>query len=202
MKILSCMILGYLLGCVNPAFIISKIKKKNIRETGTGNLGATNIMLNFGKGFGAFVMFFDIFKTILAVSIAEIIAPVISIAGLLAGSFAVLGHMFPFYLKFKGGKGLASFGGLVLALDQTLFLALLVLGLTLMFIVNYSYVMPFSAGALFPIAYMIRTDNVYVFIISAVIGGLIIYKHYPNREKALRGEDIRIREFFKSMIRR
>ena len=81
-----------------------------------------------------------------------------------------------------------------------LFLTLLVLGLALMFIVNYSYVMPFSAGALFPILYGIRIESCAVFVISACIGGLVIYKHYGNREKAKRGEDIKIRETFKKMI--
>ncbi|MBE6608857.1 MAG: glycerol-3-phosphate acyltransferase [Ruminococcaceae bacterium] len=202
MKALYCLITGYLLGCINPALIISKVKKKNIRESGTGNLGATNVMLNFGKGFGAFVMLFDVFKAVIAVDIAIFLCPTVRLAGLLSGVCAVLGHIFPFYLKFKGGKGLASFGGLVLALDPALFLMLLVLGLTLMFIVNYSYVMPFSAGALFPVIYGIKTGNTAVFMISAFVGGLIIFKHYENRGKALRGEDIRIRELLKSLIRR
>ncbi len=202
MKTLSCVILGYLLGSINPALIISKIKKKNIRKTGTGNLGATNTMLNFGKGLGMLVMIFDIFKAALAVKAARFFCPTLPLAGLLAGGSAVLGHIFPFYLNFKGGKGLASFGGLVLALDPMVFLALLVLGLTLMFIVNYSYVMPFSAGALFPILYGIRTGSTAVFMISAFIGGLVIYKHYENRGKAKRGEDIKIREMFKKMIKR
>lgn len=202
MKTLSCLIMSYLFGCVNPALIISKIKKKNIRRSGTGNLGATNVMLNFGRGLGAIVMVFDILKAVIAVHVARIICPSVRLIGLLAGTCAVLGHMFPFYLKFKGGKGLASFGGLVLALDPTTFLTLLVLGLTLMLIVNYSYVMPFSAGALFPIIYGIKTGSTATFMISAFIGGLIIYKHYENRGKARRGEDLKIRETFKQMIKR
>ena len=202
MKAVSCLIMSYLFGCVNPALIISKIKKKNIRESGTRNLGATNTMLNFGKGLGALVMAFDIFKAVIAVKFARAICPAIQLIGLLAGSCAVLGHMFPFYLKFRGGKGLASFGGLVLALDPYIFFTLLVLGLSLMFIVNYSYVMPFSAGALFPVLYAVKTGSTAAFMVSAFIGGLIIYKHYENRGKARRGEDIQIREIFKSMIRR
>ena len=202
MKALSCLIMSYLFGSVNPALIISKIKNKNIRESGTGNLGATNTMLNFGKGLGTLVMVFDIFKAVIAVKVARALCPTVRLIGLLAGTFAVLGHMFPFYLKFKGGKGLASFGGLVLALDPYIFLSLLLLGLALMFIVNYSYVMPFSAGALFPVMYAVKTGSTAAFMIAAFIGGLIIYRHYENRGKAKRGEDIQIREFLKSMIRR
>lgn len=191
------MILGYLIGCVNPALIISKIKKKDIRGTGTGNLGATNTMIHFGKGLGALVMLFDFFKAVLAVYIAKWANPAVTLAGILSGVCAVLGHMFPFYLKFKGGKGLASFGGLVLAVDPLIFLFLLTLGLILMLIVNYSYVMPFSAGSLFPVLYGLRTQDVASFVIAAVIGALVVYKHFPNRGKAKRGEDFKIREFLK-----
>lgn len=197
MKIIFCMILGYLIGCINPALIISKFKKKDIRESGTGNLGATNTMLHFGKGFGTLVMLFDFFKAVLAVYIAKRINPAAALAGILAGICSVLGHMFPFYLKFKGGKGLASFGGLVLAVDPVVFLFLLALGLILMLVVNHGYVMPFSAGSLFPVLYGIRTQSFASFALAAFIGALVIYKHFSNRGKAKRGEDFKVRDFLK-----
>ncbi len=197
MKTLLCIVLGYFIGSFNPALIISKIKKTDIRETGTGNLGATNTMIHFGKGLGAFVMLFDFFKAVLAVYIAKLLHPVGALTGLLAGVSAVLGHMFPFYLKFRGGKGLASFGGLVLAVDPPVFLFLLILGLALMLIVNYSYVMPFSAGSLFPVLHGLRAQSFTAFAIAAIIGFLVIFKHYENLGKAKRGEDFKIREFLK-----
>lgn len=197
MKTLLCMVIGYLIGSFNPALIISKIKKKDIRETGTGNLGATNTMIHFGKGLGTFVMLFDFFKAVLAVYIAKALNPASVLAGLLAGVSAVLGHMFPFYLKGRGGKGLASFGGLVLAVDPPVFLFLLVLGLALMLIVNYSYVMPFSAGSLFPVLYGLRMHSFTVFAVSAIIGALVIFRHYENLGKAKRGEDFKVRDFLK-----
>ncbi len=197
MKVLFCMVFGYLVGCVNPALIISKVKKKDIRETGTGNLGATNTMIHFGKGLGALVMIFDFFKSVIVVYIARRLNPAVAIVGILSGVCAVLGHMFPFYLKFKGGKGLASFGGLVLAVDPSVFFFLLILGIILMLIVNYSYVMPFSAGALFPVLYGMRTQSLASFILAAFIGVLVIYKHFSNRGKAKRGEDFKIRDFIK-----
>ena len=85
MKAVSCLIMSYLFGCVNPALVISKIKNKDIRESGTGNLGATNTMLNFGKGFGAFVMLFDVFKAVIAIDIAIFLCPTVRLAGLLSG---------------------------------------------------------------------------------------------------------------------
>lgn len=197
MKILICLIFGYLIGSLSPSAFISKIKNKNLKEHGTKNLGATNTMLVIGKGYGALVLLFDIAKAFFAVRLADWIFPALSIAGLLAGSAAVVGHIYPFYMKFKGGKGLAAFGGLILGVDPLLFLILLALTLVLMFIINYSAAMPMAAGILFPILYGIRTGSVMAAVISAAISLVIIIKHFENVLKAIRGEDVKIREYFK-----
>lgn len=128
MAYIFSVIIGYLLGCLSPAALISKIKRKNLRKNGTGNLGATNVMLNFGKRFGALVMLFDIFKAFAAYKLAELLFPSAAFVGIAAGFAAVVGHVFPFYMKFKGGKGLAAFAGMVLAYNPWLFLFLLLTG--------------------------------------------------------------------------
>lgn len=192
--------MGYLLGSLSPAALLSKLKNKSLRTHGTGNLGATNTMLVFGKGYGALVMLFDITKAFTAVKLAQALYPALFIAGLLAGSAAVVGHIFPFYLKFKGGKGLASFGGLILGVDPFLFLILLTIALTLMFVINYSVAMPLSAAILFPILYGIHSGSPAAFLIAAALSVLIIVKHIDNIHRVRRGEDAKIREYVKNHL--
>lgn len=197
MKIALSILLGYLLGSMNPAALISHIKQKNIRNSGTGNLGATNVLLNFGKKYGALVMAFDIFKAFIAVKIAELLFPTQALAGFCAGCSAVVGHIFPFYLKFKGGKGLAAFGGFVLACNPLLFLFLLVSGTVMMFIVNYSVILPYYAGVVFPFYMGWQHSSLPIFCICAFASLLILIKHAGNIKKALDGTDNKIREYAK-----
>ena len=108
---------GYLLGSSNMAYWISLIKKVDIRANGTGNLGASNATVLLGWSAGVLVAVHDIGKAFLAVVLAKWLLPGAEYGGVVAGVACVLGHIFPFYLKFKGGKGLASFLGMLAALD-------------------------------------------------------------------------------------
>ena len=195
MNVLLCIILGYLLGSLNPAALIGKIKRFNLRKHGTGNLGATNVLLNFGKGFAAVVMLFDIFKGFAAFHLAAIFCGEIEIAPYLAGAAAILGHVFPFYLHFKGGKGLASFGGFVLAVDPKVFCFLLVTGVIAMLVVNYSVALPYFAGIAFPVFMWILKKSLPVIAVCTSVSGLILYKHKGNLKKAMDGTDNKIREY-------
>lgn len=200
MKNLICLLIGYLMGSVNPAALISKIKKEDLREKGTGNLGASNTMLVFGKKLGVFVMVFDIAKAWCASKLAQWLFPQLRLAVLIAGLGAVLGHVFPFYMHFSGGKGLAAFGGMVLAYSPWMFLCLLLLGGVLMLVVNYSAVMPLSAGVLFPVLTLLLTRDPGAFAVALAAGVLIIVKHAGNLVKGRNGKDIDIRQFIREEI--
>ncbi len=200
MKTVLCMIIGYVIGSLSPAALISKIKKQDIRKSGSGNLGTMNTMMNFGKRYAVPVMIIDMLKGFLAVKFAHWIVPAVSVAGVLAGGSAVLGHVFPFYMKFKGGKGLAPFGGMILALNPFGFLFLLLFGGFMMFVINYSFAMPFTAGILFPIMEWVRTQSMLAFTITAVISVLIIAKHWSNMRKAMQKQDAKIRDYFKKYV--
>lgn len=195
-------ILGYLLGCINPAALISKIKKTDIRKDGTGNLGATNVGLHFGKAAGAFVMIFDMLKAVLAVKITEWLFPQIRLARLVAGCSAVLGHIFPFYLKFKGGKGLASFGGMVLAVNPAVFLLLLTVGLICMFIFNYGVALMTSAAILFPFLGAMAEKSFGFFLIAAATSTLILWRFRENYARIKRGEELKVRELLAKKIKK
>ncbi len=200
MKLFFSLIIGYLLGTVSPSAFLSKIKKKDFRSNGTGNLGASNTLMLLGKGYGALVMLFDIFKSFLAVKIAQWICPSVLYAGALAGFFAIIGHIFPFYLRFKGGKGLASFGGMILGLSPIMFLMLLLLTLALIIIINHSAAMPFTAGVLFPLLYGLKTADVWLILIASAASILIMCTHFGNLKKAINGEDMKIRDIIKKFI--
>ena len=194
MKAILCLLLGYLLGCVHPAARISKKKNVDLRTVGTHNLGASNALLTFGKASGAVVMAVDIAKAVIAAHLARLILPKLAVAPLLGGLGAVTGHIYPAQLHFRGGKGLAAFGGMVLAYDPMIFLILLLLGTVFMLAVDHTVAMPMSAALFFPVAAGIKSHSISVGIIAACASTLIIAKHWSNLQRTLSGEDTTVRE--------
>lgn len=198
MKYLISLLLCYGLGSLNPAALLSKVKKQDLRTQGTHNLGASNTMLVMGKKWGALVMLFDIFKAFFSVKLAKWLFPQLYAVALVAGLGAVLGHVFPFYLGFQGGKGLAAFGGMVLAYDPILFCILLILGIILMLLFNCSVAMPMSAAPLFAILAGVQAQSVTIFCLAAIPALIIVIKHWSNIEKARSGNDVKIRSFVRN----
>ena len=187
--------IGYGLVQLSPAALISKLKNKDLRENGTGNLGATNTLLVFGKAYGIAVMIFDVLKAFFAIKIAKYLFPRYLFAGLVAGCFAVIGHIFPSYLNFRGGKGVATFAGLILAYDIRLLLGLLGIAVIVMIVTDTGHYGPVSAAVLFPLWLWMKVKSLVVFGGVAAVGGLIIYKHRENFARAKEGKEIHVKEF-------
>ena len=210
MKLFLSILMGYLLGSISPSYFISKKKNIDLRKKGTGNLGATNTFMILGKAYGAFVMFFDIFKAYLAVRLAVLFFPNLVIAGIAAGGASVIGHNYPFYLNFKGGKGIAAFAGFILALNWKYFLVLLVICLIIAIISNYSCMLSISAAILFPFMTMadifrhreaVETSLIIIATVILIItSASIIYKHTDNLKKIASGEEIKFRTFLSRYI--
>lgn len=194
-------VMGYLIGCLSPAAFLGKKQNMDLRQEGTGNLGATNTMIVLGAKKGVFVMLFDIAKAYVISVIARTLFPRRYYAGLLAGCSAILGHIYPCHMNFKGGKGLATFAGMVLALDPLIFLILLVVGLVVMLVVNYGVALPLTGALLLPLIAGTRTGDVMVFTITAIASTLLIIKHWSNIGKAMRGEHDTVRGFLKAKFR-
>ena len=193
--------MGYLLGCFNPAALVSKVTKVNLKEVGTKNLGATNTALTLGRKAGYFVLFFDMFKSYFSYKLAKSLFPQLVVAGLIAGLGAILGHCFPVFLHFQGGKGLASFGGLVLAHDPVQFLILLTVGTFFALILNYGVYLVMSAATLFPILSYFRSGDPRVFLAAALAGILVIVMHWGNLRRAISGEEpVRTRSGLKKIF--
>lgn len=193
--------MGYLLGCFNPAALVSKVTKVNLKEVGTKNLGATNTALTLGRKAGYFVLFFDMFKSYFSYKLAKSLFPQLVVAGLIAGLGAILGHCFPVFLHFQGGKGLASFGGLVLAHDPVQFLILLTVGAFFALILNYGVYLVMSAATLFPILSYFRSGDPRVFLAAALAGSLVFVMHWGNLRRAISGEEpVRTRSGLKKIF--
>jgi len=197
MRYILSVLIGYLLGCISPASMVAKKKNRDLRNEGTGNLGATNTFLTVGKKYGFMVMGFDMLKAFIAFRISQKLLPASIVGGLLGGGAAVVGHVFPFHMKFKGGKGLAAFAGTVLAYDPTILVILLVISVSLVLICNYSAAMPMSASLLFPIMAGVRDRSFAVFFVTSLICGLIVYKHWENLLRARDGTDMKVREYLR-----
>ena len=187
--------IGYGLGQLSPAALISNLKRKDLREYGTGNLGATKTFLVFGKFYGIAVMIFDVLKAYFVVQIAKNLFPLFKFAGLVAGCFAVIGHIFPAYLEFRGGKGVATFAGLILAYDVRTLIVVLLIAIAIMAVTNFGTWGPVSAAVLFPAWLLFKIQNLVVFGGVAAVGGLVIHKHKENFIKARDGEEILVRDF-------
>ena len=197
MRYILSVLIGYLLGCISPASMIAKKKNRDLRREGTGNLGATNTFLTVGKKYGFMVMGFDMLKAFIAFRISQKLLPASVVGGLLGGGAAVVGHVFPFHMKFKGGKGLAAFAGTVLAYDPMIFVILLVISVALVLICNYSAAMPMSASLLFPLMAGARDRSFAVFFVTSLICSLIVYKHWENLLRARDGTDMKVREYLR-----
>ena len=201
MKALLSLGMGYLIGCISPAAWIGKKKNVDLKKEGTKNLGATNTALVLGKNAGYFVLSFDLFKSILSYKIAKILFPHLIAAGIIACIGVILGHCFPFTMNFQGGKGLAAFGGLVLAHDPLVFALLLTFGIFMAFLLNYGVYLAISAAVLFPVMAYLRSGEPMVFFMAAIASGIIIAMHWNNLRRAITGEDpIHTRDGFQKIF--
>ena len=191
--LITCLI-GYVLGCFNTAYVIGKIKGFDIRDTGSGNAGASNIKIALGWKFGAIVAFVDILKSFLAVYICRYLFPNNEIIPFLAGAMAIIGHIFPFYMKFKGGKGFACYIGMLLAINWKLLLVLIIIGVIITVVTNYIALATIFTATATPAYYIYLKANVYIIVILIVLLIIILFKHRINIQRIIRHEEIGLRK--------
>jgi len=172
--------MGYLIGCISPAAWLSKKKHVNLKEEGTGNLGATNTALVLGKAAGIFVMCFDIAKSFFSYKIARFLFPNLLVAGILACIGCIIGHCFPFTMGFHGGKGLASFVGMTLAMNFMLGIALLVLLAIITVVTDFISVGAMSLVIVMPIAYGFLQGSLTSVLIISIASLVMLWKHREN----------------------
>jgi glycerol-3-phosphate acyltransferase PlsY len=192
-RVLVFLLLAYLLGSVPVGLVLSRLKGRDPRTVGSGNIGATNVMRAAGKTLGIITLLGDAFKGFLPVLLAVHYGlPPMLAAGI--GFAAFVGHLFPIYLKFKGGKGVATALGVFLALSPLAILIDFVLFLAVF--LGWGYV---SLGSLVGVACMplilllLGTPLEYV-ALSGAIGILTFWKHKENIKRLRAGTESRLRK--------
>ncbi len=190
MEIFGCLLIGYLVGAFSPSYIFGALSGFDIRKRGSGNAGASNVIIVFGKAAGAVCAVIDIAKACLALWITGKLFPDFAYAFPITGTSCILGHIFPFYMKFRGGKGLACLGGVILMTDVRLFLVMISVELLVVLIVNYLCVVPMSASVVYALIYGVTNQDILgacIFMVAAVV---MFFKHMDNLKRIKNGTEV------------
>ena len=185
--------MGYLFGCSNLAFFLGKARGFDIRTYGSNNAGASNATVTMGLKIGILVGLHDVAKSCAAAFLAVFLFPAIPGAAAVAGASAVIGHIFPFYLGFQGGKGFASFIGMILALDWKFFLIIVLAVFLITIISDYIVLGTLTTIVSFPV-YLFITHVGSIIICAVCCASLVIFvKHFINLKRIFTGEEIGLR---------
>jgi glycerol-3-phosphate acyltransferase PlsY len=187
--LIGALIFGYLLGSIPFGLIITRIAGMgDIRAIGSGNIGATNVLRTGNKGLAALTLLGDAGKGAAAVLIARALGPE---AAAVAGFGAFLGHLFPVWLGFKGGKGVATYLGVLMAYAWPAGLAFAGIWLAVAYISRYSSLAALIAAAATPIVLAGLGDWLGVGLFT-MLTGLVFIRHHANLSRLMRGEESRI----------
>ena len=194
-------VIAYFFGCFNGAVIVSKyILRNDVRTHGSGNAGLTNFYRTFGGPLTLVVILTDVLKAVIAILLGQwlfsLVIPPLDwqaiwpvLGKYWAGTFCLLGHMFPIMFGFKGGKGILSGGTVAIMMDWRI--ALVVWGgfIVLAAITKWVSLGSIWAGASFPFASWFVYQNVTILVMAILIGGLVVWKHRGNLVRILKGTE-------------
>lgn len=193
--VVLCGVMGYLLGSINFAVVISRLRfRDDIRKHGSGNAGATNMMRTYGKGAGVATLLGDIFKAMVAVLIARILVG--DIWAYMTGFCCALGHAFPCYYKFKGGKCVAVTAAIALVMEPFVFLLLLAIFAVMVIGTKYVSLGSIFAALMYPVIQhnivsargFGHTGTLFVMALSL----LVVFLHRENIKRLLDGKENKI----------
>jgi acyl phosphate:glycerol-3-phosphate acyltransferase len=197
-------IVGYLLGSIPTGYLVGKAKGIDLRKVGSGNIGATNVFRTLGKGLGIVVLVIDGLKGYAACAwlpdmvfryLTEKYGPpdarfydVLRIAG---GLGAVLGHNYTCWLKFKGGKGIATSAGMLAALVPVAFIIVLTVWIVMFAVTRYVSVASIVGSVALPFAAYLTKNSATIVLVTAFMAVLAVYKHRSNIQRLLNGTESR-----------
>ena len=214
--ILIISIISYLIGCINTSLAITKILKigSDIRSVGSGNAGFTNVLRTMGKKMAIFTFIGDFLKGILAVWITSMIVMssqafqnnenLILSAKYISGMMCVIGHIYPCFFKFKGGKGVLTTWATMFLIDWQIAVVLITVFLITLLISKIVSLASIMAAVSYPVStfvicffgdYLVTKnlyDMLFPTIASLIVGALVIYKHKSNILRLLNGKEIKI----------
>lgn len=206
MTLTALIVVTYLIGSVNSSIIISKIIGTDIRDHGSGNAGATNMLRTYGKKIGVFTLLCDALKGVIAVGLAMIAESMPFLSGsitpnmssllrCLCALFVVLGHNYPIFFQFKGGKGIATSAATIFMLDWRVGLIVLFGALLVMVLTRYVSLGSIVGALLFPTfscvyTFLIDKDYDYILaVISTIMCVLAIARHSANISRLIKGTE-------------
>lgn len=194
---LICIVIGYFIGCIQSAYLVGKLMGHiDIRQYGSGNAGSTNVLRVMGKKAALFTFISDVLKPLVAILICRIIfkdEPRIAVV-LYSGLGVILGHIWPVFLKFKGGKGVASAVSLIYfgLLDWKVTCIIIVLWIVSVSITKYVSLGSVLFSISIPILFALFNYNIEYISIGAIIMALIVYKHIPNIKRLINGTESKL----------
>jgi glycerol-3-phosphate acyltransferase PlsY len=201
LAVLLIVAVSYLLGSIPTGYLLVRVfRQQDIRSVGSGNIGATNVLRSGGKGLGAATFLLDMVKGSAAVLLggvlASALAPELTLrdAQSLAAVAAVVGHMFPVWLRFKGGKGVATGFGVFLVAAPVAALAAITVFAIILLLTRYVSLASILGAASFPVFawFLVRGDKTALFIAAQLIVALlIIVKHHQNIRRLFAGNERR-----------
>ncbi len=205
---LVVIIVSYLIGSMNASVVISKILGDDIRNHGSGNAGATNMLRTYGKKMAVLALVIDMLKGVIAASLALLVKFILNKNGIdtyftdgfkyVAALFAVLGHNYPVFFSFKGGKGIATSGAVMFVLDWRVGLVVLigaVLVMALTKIVSLGSLVGavlYVVGPLFFIYVIDKEPNFWFVIVTVIMAALAVIRHRANIVRIIKGTESKI----------
>ena len=197
-------LVSYLIGSISFSVIFTKrLAGFDVREKGSGNAGSTNVLRTAGKGIAALTLVCDILKGVVAVLLAKIIGAIDGVEHpeylvQIAGLMVVIGHTFPIFFKFKGGKGVATSLGIILLINWQIGLICLVFALVLMILTRMVSLGSIMAAVLFPVLTLFIHEHYIVegnfLVFSIIMAVIVIFNHRSNLRRILAGKENRIGE--------
>lgn len=209
-KYILIAVIAYLLGSLNFSIILSEVvKKKDIRDSGSGNAGATNMLRTYGKKAAVGTMIGDILKVALGIIITFAILDVpmkyifsnptdaaeiqrVMLYKEFAGLFCVLGHIFPLYFKFKGGKGVAACTGMVIIVDWRIALILFVIFIGVILISKWISLGSIVIALLYPVLIFAFYKNFILAAVALLFAAIVIVAHRENIKRLAKGTENKI----------
>jgi len=197
LKIIICLVFGYIFGCFSTGYVVGKMNKVDIRKYGSGNVGSTNALRTLGAKAGAITLAGDALKAVIPMLMVRfLIFPeyeFMELMTLYTGFGVVVGHNYPFWLKFKGGKGIASTGGVMATFDPLIIPIAAPLFILVVAVTRYVSLGSLFVAVFFPVWIMIRhTGDLHMLMLSFAFMILAFFKHRGNIKRLMNGTENKI----------
>lgn len=187
-ELILMMVIGYMIGSIPFSYLVPKwMGRIDIRQHGSGNTGTTNVVRTLGLKIGIVAFFGDFLKGIIPTAIGLILFS--TLGGIIGGGFSILGHCYSVWLKFKGGKGIATSAGVLVVLMPLILVILLTIQFIIIFATRIMSLASISTAILLPILTALLYSNERLLYFSILLAIFVIYKHNDNIKRLIKGEE-------------